>query len=133
MKLLTWREAAQELGWGDSRAAGLRLQHAVLTQERLKRIRIATRVQPRGTGCKPHCRITLSALRRHLPELKASAVDELSRNLRKHLTELDRRIAARCTEHINAKLEPRLKELWDRDEQLAQAITELSKRLRRLT
>jgi len=113
---------AGRLGWGESRAAAVRLKRAVLTRERELGKRIATR-----TG--GHHRITESALTRWMPELRRSKVDELAANFRSYLTDIDARISEGAADYVAKNVDPRLDELWARDEKLAENLDQLGARV----
>jgi hypothetical protein len=122
---LTWDKAASHLGWtGKGRAR--RLKRLVLSREKSTGKRIATRI---GTRTRPAYKLSLSALRRHLPELFRSKVEDLADNLKSYLAEIDDRIAAGAAEHVAEYVEPRLDELWQRDEQIAHQVGEIATRL----
>lgn len=125
-ELLTFRKMAERLGWGNSRAAAVKLARAVRTRERETGKRIATRT---GGG---HQRITESALTRHMPELSRSKVDELAANFKNYLTDIDAHIARGAAAYVAENVDPRIDELWERDEQLAGNIDQLANRLAKI-
>lgn len=126
--LLTWRKATIELQFegAGSEAAGRRLKKAVLAREVQLGKQIATRL---GSGPRPKMRITLSAVMRWLPELRRSRVDRLSDALREFNADTDRRVTEIVTEQLAESVEPRLEELWQRDEKLAIEFEGLTKRV----
>ena len=130
-ELLTMGAAQRALGlkW-ESR--GRRLLRHVLAKETETGQRIAQRVTTRGSGRKRHLRVSLSSLRRHCPELFPSAVDELQRGFRTYLSEIDERVATITDERIAATVEPRLDELWERDEKIARSVKDLAVRVKSL-
>jgi hypothetical protein len=72
--LLTFRQAAALIdGFGDSRVAEKRLARLVHSREAMTQKRISTPVRVRGE-VRQHQRVTMAALRRHLPELFDPAV-----------------------------------------------------------
>lgn len=135
-RLLTFREAAEALGWVDDGAtdaqrdaAARRLRWAVMAREKQTGQRIATRLGARGDR-QPKTRITLGALSRHLPELQPPKAVELQTNLRAYLAELDDRIGELAAEEITRLVEPQIRELHDLIAQLrAEMFTNRSTRL----
>ncbi len=125
-ELLTFRKMASRLGWGDSRAASRKLARAVRAREQETGKRIATRT---GGG---HQRITESALTRWMPELKRSKVDELMVNFRAYLTDIDTKIAEGAAAYVSENVDPRLDELFERDEKIAKTVDQLGARLAQL-
>lgn len=78
-------------------------------------------------------KVTLGQLRRHLPELfPPSSVSAVERTLRTYLAGIDQRIAEKCAEQIARDVDPRLDELWGRDEKLAQGLLDLTRRVAQL-
>jgi len=128
-QLWTYRQTAAWLGWGDTAAAGRKLKRRVLARERALRRRIAVRLD----GAKaPKHRLTRSLVMRYLPELRRSIVDELSSSLKSYLDEIDERIEDRTAAYVSEHVDPRLEQLWERDERIAKAVDELKMRVRRL-
>jgi hypothetical protein len=120
-RLLTWREAADELGWGSTSAAGRKLRHAVRAREAQLGRAIATTI---GRGPKPQQRITLAALVRDMPELRPAPIPKAA--LRTVVEGLDERIA----ETIERQVGPQIRELFSRDLVLEQQIDTLRKEQR---
>lgn len=118
-ELLTWREATTRLGWidGGTEAAGRRLKNKVLTREATSGKQIATR----DKGQRPMW-VTISAILRHMPELRRSRVDSLSKALAAYNAETDRRIEEAIEAKLAESVDPRIEELWQRDEKLALEI-----------
>jgi hypothetical protein len=128
--LMSFAQAAASLGWsGSKRARGLRLMRLVMAREREIGRRIATRIP---NASRTNYRVTLSVLRRHLPSLFKSKVDELGENMRGYLAAIDEKIAEAAAEHVSEYVEPRLQELWDRDEHLAERVNDLGLRVKLL-
>lgn len=123
--LLTLGQAQKRLGMRGTR--GLRLKAHLLAREKKAGVEIIHR---RHNGRRTHYRVTMSALRRHCPELFPSAVDELQRGFRTYLTEIDERIASVADERISTSVNPKLQELWDRDEKIARNLKDLGRRFR---
>jgi hypothetical protein len=127
---LTFRRAAAELGWGDTRKAGRRLRGMVLARERDKGAKIAARGPGRH---RPIRGVTLSAIAEHLPELRPSRLSELGQKFRDALAEIDdniRRVARAETESaITDLVNPQLAELRARDEEIAANLNELAARV----
>lgn len=124
-ELLSFRKAAERIGW-KGRAGEYKLLRVVFSKEKESGKQIATRF--RGPK-KTNCRVTISALRRHCPELFKSKVDELSENMRDYLHSIDTRIAEAAAAHVARHVEPRLDELWGRDEVIADKVDELGQRV----
>lgn len=129
-ELLTWREATSALGWSDggTEAAGRRLKDKVLAREAVSGKQIATR----DKGKRPMW-VTIGAIMRHMPELRRSRVDALSKALAEYNAEADRRIANAIEAKISESVDPRLEELWQRDEKLAVEIEAQGRRIHGLS
>lgn len=126
---MTWDRAAGSLGWvGRGRAR--RLKRIVFARERDTGKRIATRM---GSSRKPAYKVSLSALRRHLPELFKSKVDELETIVTGYLAGIDERIAGKVADHVEEYVEPRLDELWQRDEKIAGQVVVLASKVEALS
>lgn len=125
--LLTFSQAQQALGMKGP--GGRRLKRMVLARERSSGKRIAIRC---GTK-KPTYKVTMSALRKHLPHLfERSKVQTLGRDMQEYLDAIDDVIADRVWVHITDQVEPRLEELWERDETIALNVTNLAARVEQL-
>lgn len=124
--LLTWNQAAKALGW-TGKAAGRRLKRAVLARERQTGKRIATRL---GSERRPDYRVTIGAIRRHLPELRPSKVDDLRERFGEYLASIDTRMSDSIAHHVAEYVEPRLDELWQRDEEIAERVNDLGLRVK---
>lgn len=122
--LLSLDSAAGKLGWEGAHRRR-RLKRLLFARERQTKKPIMTRL---GSAKKPAYRVTMSALRKHTPELFKSKVDELADNFRVYLSTIDDRIAEVAAAHVTEHVEPRLQELWDRDEKIAQQVDALGKR-----
>ncbi len=119
-RLLTFREAAEALGWVDDGAtdaqrdaAGRRLRWAVMAREQQTGKRIATRLGVRGDR-QPKARITLGALSRHLPELQPPKAVELRSNFDAYLASIDDKIGELAAEEITRLVEPQIRELHEK-------------------
>lgn len=112
--------AERALGWrGGSRGEKLR-RYVLARESQLKRpgaILVVT-----GSGRRRHERVSLGALRRFCPELWPSKADDLAKNLRDYLRSIDERVADAFAEQVEAHIEPRLKELFDRQAKLEQRL-----------
>ena len=117
-ELLTWREVTTKLGWpdGGTDAAGRRLKRVVLAREAQCGKQIATRT---GTGPAAQLRVTVGAVLRHLPELRRSRFDRFQADMAKIGTGITGRVSAIVADQLAELVEPRLDELWERDEVLA--------------
>lgn len=124
---LGWDQAAAELKW-TGRHRGRRLKHYVLRREKQTGEKIALRV---GTPRKPAYRVTMGALHQYCSELfeKKSKVDSLQAVMTAHLKQIDERIAMGVAEHVEDFVEPRFQELWERDEKIAEQVSELASRV----
>lgn len=118
-ELLTWREATSKLGWpdGGTDAAGRRLKRVVLAREVQSGRQIATRT---GSGPAPQLRVTVGAVLRHLPELRRTRFDRFQANMTKLDTGITGRVSGIVADQLAELVDPRLDELWERDEVLAQ-------------
>jgi hypothetical protein len=70
---------------------------------------------------------------RHMPELRRSRVDSLSKALATYNAEADKRIATAIEAKLAESVEPRLEELWQRDEKLALEVEAIGKRVHGLS
>lgn len=122
--LLSLDQAANKLGWEGAHRRR-RLKRLLFARERQSKKSIMTRL---GSAKKPAYRVTMSALRKHTPELFKNKVDELADNFRVYLSTIDDRIAEVAAAHVTEHVEPRLLELWERDEKIAQQVDALGKR-----
>lgn len=127
-QLLSWKKATVELQWpdGGTDAAGRRLKRLVFARERQTGKQIATRL---GAGSRTRPLVTMSAIMRHMPELRRSRVDRLAEALREYTTDTDRRVAEIVSEQFAETVEPRLDELYERDEKLAIAHEALTRQV----
>jgi hypothetical protein len=118
--LLTLPKAQREIGMaGDNR--GRNLKRLLFAREKATGQQIMVRWRKRGTT-RTEYRVTMSALRRHCPELFPGKVDDLSRHFREYLLKIDERIAVIVADHVAEHVEPRLDELWRRDETIARQV-----------
>lgn len=107
--------------------AARRLKRQVFAAERASGQRIAIRLQ--SEGGRTDYRVTMSALRAAFPERFQSKVDELQVQVRGYLSAIDARIEEAAAKQITEHVEPRLDELWHRDESLAESIGEVARGL----
>jgi hypothetical protein len=106
---------------------GLRLRRLLLTRETETGKRIMIRLPGRRRQNK---RVTWSLLRKHCPELFESKVQQLERDMRGYLDAIDAKISESVAAHVTDHVEPRLDELWQRDEVIAKSVRELAQRVR---
>jgi hypothetical protein len=127
-ELLSWKRATVELQWpdGGSDAAGRRLKRLVFARERQTGKQIATRM---GEGSRTRPLVTMSAIMRHMPELRRSRVDRLAEAIKEYTDDTDRRVVTIFAEQMAESVEPRLDELYDRDEKLAMAHEALARQV----
>jgi len=123
-ELLTLPQAQSRLKMKGPR--GLRLKRYLLAKEKRTGKQIMQRL---GGGKRASYRVTMSLLRKHCPELFKSKVDELQSNFRRYLSHIDARIREHAAEYVAEHVDPRLQELWQRDEMLAENLDELGKRV----
>lgn len=76
-----------------------------------------------------HLRVTMALMRRWCPEAFQSKVDSLQSDFRTYLKAIDQRIEAGAAAHVTKHVEPRLVELFKRDEKLAGNIDDLMRRV----
>lgn len=126
--LLTLREAEQEVGLPSAR--GQRLRRYVEARERKLGRNIMERAGGQGRGAR--YLVTLAALRRHCPELFGKPFDEMERNMRGYLAEIDDRMTTRALDVVGQHVEPKLDELYGRTEVLSEAVQDLGARLARV-
>jgi hypothetical protein len=127
--LLTLAQAEQRCGLPPNR--GRTLLELLNAKERKLGREIMIR---KGRGLKNrHLRVTMSMVRQHCPELFPSAVDDLQRSFRRYLEDIDEHIAAGVAEHVAAHVDPKLDELWERDEKIAKNVKALGERVDKLS
>lgn len=127
--VLSLPRAQREIGWGGGNG-GRRLKRYVLKREKAIGKRILIRVG--GVDAPPY-RVTLSALRRYCPELFGlETSDGNAAAFREYIRGIDQRICEKVAEHVAEHVEPRLDELWERDEQIMGNVAELAKRVHAL-
>lgn len=114
---------------GDRR--GRKLQRLILAREAKTGAQIMRRMGGDAEGRR--YLVSLPALRQHLPELfAASSVDDLQKSMRRFLADIDDRIAGAVAEHVSAQVDPKITELWERDETIAKNVKQLGERVRDL-
>lgn len=125
---MTFPQAQKVLGMKGPR--GLRLKRYVLNRER----EIGKKIARRNSSAKYGVRytITMTALRRYCPDLFPSKVDELRRTFDAYIDSIDGKIEERVTAHVSEHVDPRLDELWQRDEIIAKSVTDLATRVERI-
>jgi hypothetical protein len=124
--VLSLPRAQREVGWGNA-SGGRRLKRYLLKREKALGRRIMIRVG--GVDAPPY-RVTLSALRRYCPELFGGETTPQNAALfREYIRGIDQRICEKVAEQIAEHVEPRLDELWERDEQIMGNVAELAKRV----
>jgi hypothetical protein len=123
-ELVTMREAARRLGLGDSRTAERKLRRRVKQVEAASGRAIMV---PGATGRAP-C-VTIAAIRAACGEFRASRVEDLVRLAREQLAAaVEREVGTQVTERV----EPRLAQLWQRDEQIAETLIGALRRVQAL-
>lgn len=130
-RLLTPAEVERAIGFGDGR--GRKLVRLIRKREQKLGVQI---LHVRSGPQRRRYRVAMAALRSHLPELfreRGSQVDGLDAAMREFLDDIDDRIANGIVKHHEAHVEPRLTELWERDEKIARNVIELTKRVRDLS
>jgi hypothetical protein len=126
-ELLTLPDAQQRLGMAGGR--GRRLKRLLLAREAEAGKRIMIRL---SGGRRPKPRVTWSLLRKHCPELFESKVQQLERDMRGYLDAIDAKISESVAAHMTDQVEPRLDELWQRDEVIAESVRKLAQRVARI-
>lgn len=124
---MTFAEAQRRIGMKGK--DGRRLKAYVFRREQETGKRIAMRL---GSERMPKYRLTMSLLRRHCSELFPSKVQQLERNMRSYISGLDERINEKVVAQMAEHMEPRLEELWERDEIIAEKVDELGDRVTQL-
>lgn len=117
---LTFRQAACAIGWGNSEAAAVRLRRVVRSFEARTGRSVAFALNPDTR--RPKHKLTLSRLFVCIPDLAKQKVDRVADEVR-HM--LDTTVEQRIGEALASKVEPRLKELWDRDLALEERLDAL--------
>jgi hypothetical protein len=126
---LTIPEAQRRLGFkGDPQ--GRRLLRLLIAKERSAGARFLIR---QGGGQRQRFKVTMTAIRRHAPDLLPSKVDKLRRDFSGYMKAIDDRIAEGAAQHVQRFVEPRLSELYDRDEEIAESVDELAQRVAKLS
>lgn len=129
-KLMSLADAQRALGWEGP--GGRRLRRYLVKREKKIGRRIMLRV---GTPGKHRhgggaYRVTMSALRRWCPELFDAEVSMAT--FREYVKGIDSRISLIVAEHVAEHVEPRLDELWQRDETIQNNLNELAVRVNTL-
>lgn len=125
--LMTLPKAQKELGIKGPR--GAKLKRLIEAKEQKLRREIMTRIP--GRRRTTH-RVSLTMLKRHMPELFPSEFDAMERQVRTLTRSLDSRMREIATEEIHEQVDPRLRELWKRDETLAKNVKDVAKSVERL-
>lgn len=124
--LMTFRQAAAWLGMGKSRYAARKLERRVLSKERKLGASLVVRM---SSAEKETRSVTGSMLRQHFPEFFPSKVKQLRRDMEQRLAAIDEHVRAASQAFVAQQVEPRLAELWERDEQIAESLNELAERV----
>lgn len=124
--LLTLRQAAAWLGWGNNRHAARRLERRLVAKEKATGRTLMVRTQGAERETR---RVTVSMLRAYLPEARPSKVDEMRRDMTRVFSTLDERIRSSAAGYVAEQVEPRLDELWERDEQIAESVNKLGEKM----
>ena len=123
-ELLSLPDAQRRLGMPGPH--GRRLKRLLLAKEAQAGKRIMIRL---SGGRRPKPRVTWSLLRKHCPELFESKVQQLERDMRSYLDAIDAKIIESVSAHVTDHVEPRLEELWQRDEVIAESVRKLAQRV----
>lgn len=120
---MTLPEAVKRLNFPGDRRALLRV---LVAKERASGVRFLIR---EGGAKRTLHKVTMTAIRRHAADLLPSKVDLLKRDFGAYLKAIDDRIAEGAARHVERYVDPRLAELWERDETIAESVDELGKRV----
>jgi hypothetical protein len=121
------RRAAAECGYGNSRAAVRRFKRLVENRER----HLCITLTAKRSG--EHPRYNVELCREHIPELRQSRVEILARRLPDLVREIKDRVTEDAANAACERMEPRLRELWERDEQIAEFTERLDVRVQQLS
>lgn len=120
--LLTFAAAQREIGIAGP--GGRRLKRYVLRREKQIGKQIAIRTGTRRVTYK----VSIAALRKHCPALFTDS-NALEREFKKHLKAIDDKIQERVIDHISEHVDPKIDELWQRDEIIANNVNQLARRI----
>lgn len=123
-ELLSLPDAQRRLGMPGPH--GRKLKRLLVAKEQQSGKRIMIRL---SGGRRPKPRVTWSLLRKHCPELFESKVQQLERDMRGYLDAIDAKISESVAAHMTDQVEPRLEELWQRDEVIAESVRKLAQRV----
>lgn len=120
-RLLRLEDAATELGWTGS-ARRERLKRLIFARENELGHTFAIRLKgPRRTGY----RVTMGALRCNLPELFPSKISTLAGEMRELVGNLSVQFQEKIAQEVANATEPRLDELYLRQERIAEEMSKL--------
>lgn len=125
-ELLTYAQAQRRIPGFKGDRQGMRLRRIVEARERRIGKAIAVLV---ANGGRKHARVTMTALRQHLPQLFPSKVDTLARDMGGYLARIDGRMALIAKQAIDEQVRPHIKKLYDRDETIAEEVRKLGERI----
>ena len=125
-ELLTYAQAQRRIPGFQGDRHGRKLRRIVEARERRIGATIAVVV---SEGDRQHRRVTLSALRQHVPNLFASKVDTLARDMSGYLARIDGRMLNIAKQAIDEQVRPHIKKLYARDETIAEEVRKLGQRI----
>lgn len=128
-KLRTLGEAQELIEFESTDTKGRLLREELRTRERQLGLTIMSR---RKRGKRTTYRVTIAAIRQHCPDLIPSKADELLKEARGYLSDIDQRIDDRVAEQITERVNPRFEKLERTVERTAETVRDMSSSLKRL-
>jgi hypothetical protein len=128
-RILTLAEAQRVIEFNSTDTKGRLLREELRGREERTGQAIMTR---RKRGKRTTYRVTIAAIRKHAPDLMPSKADELLKEARSYLCDIDRRIDDRVAEQITERVEPRFEKLERTVERTAETVRDMSSSFKRL-
>lgn len=127
---LTLAKAQEVIEFASTDGKGRLLREELMARETQLGHQIMVR---RRRGSRTTYRVTIAAIRKHCPDLIPSRADELLREARSYLSDIDRRIDDRVAEQITERVNPRFEKIERTVERTAETVRDMSSSLKRLS
>lgn len=115
-----------------SGSRGRPLYRLLIAKEKKHGQQIMIRVEARGGGDREHCKITIAALRKWCPEVFRSKGEDFAKDIKAYVLAIEGRIKTSVAQQVAVATQPKIDELWARDEQLGNDIKQLKDTLSQL-
>lgn len=129
-ELLTLAVATRRIQFNSTDKKGRALRDELLAREKMLKVRIMSRRRHRKRTV---LRVTLASIRKHCPDLMPSKADELLREARQYLSDIDRRIEDSVANHVTDRCEPRFRRLEADRDKLAETVRDISAKVKQLS